>query len=67
VKKSPSFESEEYTNHVYKLQKMLHGIKQALRAWYDCLRDFLIENGFRIGKTDSTLFTKKVGKDLFVC
>jgi hypothetical protein len=67
VKKSPSFESEEYTNHVYKLQKMLHGIKQALRVWYDCLRDFLIENGFRIGKTDSTLFTKKVGKDLFVC
>jgi hypothetical protein len=29
--------------------------------------DLLIENGFRIGKIDSTLFTRKIGKDLFVC
>jgi hypothetical protein len=31
------------------------------------LRDFFIENGFRIGKTDSTFFTRKMGKNLFVC
>jgi hypothetical protein len=29
--------------------------------------DFLIENSFRIGKADSTLFTRKMGKDLFEC
>jgi hypothetical protein len=29
--------------------------------------DFLIKNGFRIGKTDSTLFTRKLDIDLFVC
>jgi hypothetical protein len=29
--------------------------------------DFLIENGFSIGTADSTLFTRKMGKDLFVC
>jgi hypothetical protein len=29
--------------------------------------DFLIKNDFRIGKADSTLFTRKIGKDLFVC
>jgi hypothetical protein len=46
---------------------VLYGLKQAPRAWYECLRDFLIENGFRIGKADSTLFTRKMGKDLFVC
>jgi hypothetical protein len=46
--------------------KMLYGLKQASRAWYECLREFLIENGFRIGKADSTLFTRKMGKDLFV-
>jgi hypothetical protein len=34
---------------------------------YECLRDFLIKNSFRIGKADSTLFTRKMGKDLFVC
>jgi hypothetical protein len=43
------------------------GFKQAPRAWYECLRDLLIENSFRIGKADSTIFTKKMGKDLFVC
>jgi hypothetical protein len=61
------FEDEKYPNHIYKLHKVLYGLKQALRAWYECLSDFLIENGFRIGKVDSTLFTRKMGKDLFVC
>jgi hypothetical protein len=37
------------------------------RAWYECLRDFLITNGFKVGKADPTLFTKTVAKDLFVC
>jgi hypothetical protein len=63
----PDFESEEYPNHVYKLHKALHGLKQAARAWYECLRDFLIEDGFRIGKAGSTLFTRKIRKDLFIC
>jgi hypothetical protein len=67
VEQPLDFEDEEYPNHVYKLHKVIYGLKQALRAWYECLRDFLIENGFRIGKTDSTLFTKIMGKDLFVC
>jgi hypothetical protein len=55
VEQPPSFESEAYPNRVYKLHKALYGLKQAPRAWYECLRDFLIENGFRIGKADSTL------------
>jgi hypothetical protein len=67
VEQPPGFESEGYPNHVYKLNKVLYGLKQAPRAWYECLRDFLIENDFRIGKADSTLFTRKMGKDLFVC
>jgi hypothetical protein len=67
VEQPPGFESEGYPNHVYKLYKALYGLKQAPRAWYECLRDFLIENGFRIGKADSTLFTRKMGKDLFIC
>jgi hypothetical protein len=29
--------------------------------------DFLIKNCFMIGKADSTLFTRKIGKYLFVC
>jgi hypothetical protein len=67
VEQPPDFESEGYPNHVYKLHKTLYELKQASRAWYECLRDFLIENSFRIGKADSTLFTRKMGKNLFVC
>jgi hypothetical protein len=66
VEQPSSFESEGYLNHVYKLHKVLYRLKQAPRAWCECFRDFLIENGFRIGKTDSTFFTKKMGKYLFV-
>jgi hypothetical protein len=66
VQHPPGFESEGYFNHVYKLNKVLYRLKQAPRAWYECLRDFIIENYFMIGKADSTLFTRKMGKDLFV-
>jgi hypothetical protein len=67
VEQPPGFEDSEYPNHVFKLSKALYGLKQAPRAWYECLRDFLITNGFKIGKADPTLFTKTIAKDLFVC
>jgi hypothetical protein len=67
VEQPCGFESEEYPNHVYRLHKALYGLKSAPRAWYECLRYFLIENGFRIGKADSTLFTRKMCKDFLVC
>jgi hypothetical protein len=67
VEQPPRFKSKEYPNHVYKLHKTLYEFKQAPRAWYECLRDFLIDNDFRISKEDSTLFTRRMGKVLFVC
>jgi hypothetical protein len=67
VEQPPSFEDSEYPNHVYKLSKALYGLKQAPRAWYECLIDFIITNGLKVGKADPTLFTKTVAKDLFIC
>jgi hypothetical protein len=67
VEQPPGFEDSEYPNHVYRLSKALYGLKQAPRAWYECLRDFLIANGFKVGKADPTLFTKTLANDLFVC
>jgi hypothetical protein len=61
------FEDDRYPDHVYKLSKALYGLKQALRAWYECLRDFLISNAFKVGKADPTPFTKTYKGDLFVC
>jgi hypothetical protein len=67
IEQPPGFEDSEYPNHVYKLTKALYGLKQAPRAWYECIRDFLITNDFKVGKADPTLFTKTIAKDLFVC
>jgi hypothetical protein len=67
VEQPPGFEDSEYPNHVYKLSKALYGLKHAPRSWYECLRDFLIANGFKVGKADPTLFTKTIANDLFVC
>jgi hypothetical protein len=44
----------------------LYGLKQAPRAWYERLMDFLLSKGFKMGKIDTTLFTKKIDIDLFV-
>ncbi|WVZ83615.1 hypothetical protein U9M48_030743, partial [Paspalum notatum var. saurae] len=63
----PGFKDPSNPNHVYRLSKALYGLKQVPRAWYERLRDFLIEKGFTIGGVDTTLFTKKTDNDLFVC
>ena len=66
VEQLPGFEDPRFPNHVYKLHKALYGLKQAPRAWYECLKDFLLKNSFEMGKADSTLFTQKVEKYLFI-
>jgi hypothetical protein len=67
VEQPLGFEDDSYLDHVYKLSKALYGLKQAPRAWYECLRDFIISNSFKLGKADPTLFTKTCNGDLFVC
>ena len=65
IEQPPGFEDKKKPNHVYKLRKALYVLKQALRAWYERLRDFFLSKGFKMGKVD-TLFTKKLGNDLFI-
>jgi hypothetical protein len=67
VEQPLGFEDSEYPSHVYKLSKAFYGLKQAPRAWYECLRDFLLTNGFKVEKASPTLFTKTIDKDLFIC
>jgi hypothetical protein len=67
VEQPPDFEDSEFPSHVYKLWKALYGLKQAPRAWYECLRDFLLTNGFKVEKADPTLFNKTIDKNLFIC
>jgi len=66
VEQSPDFEDPRYPKHVYRLSKALYGLKQVPRAWYEWLKDFLIEKGFKIRKVDTTLFTKKMNGEIFI-
>nr|GEY09920.1 hypothetical protein [Tanacetum cinerariifolium] len=47
VGQPPGFVSTQYLDHVYALDKALYSLKQAPRAWYDVLLQFLIDNGFQ--------------------
>jgi hypothetical protein len=67
VRQPPGFEHPRFPNKVFRLKKALYGLKQAPRAWYDTLKKFLIDNGFKPGSTDSTLFTCAVDGLLFMC
>ena len=66
VSQPPGFENYEFPNHVFKLDKALNGLKQAPRGWYERLSSFLIENGFKRGKVDNTLFLKSKGEHLLI-
>ena len=66
VEQPPGFEDPFKENYVFKLKKALYGLKQAPRAWYDRLSQFLITNGFKRGKVDTTLFLKNYNDDLLV-
>ena len=67
VEQPPGFEDPRYPNHVYRLHKALYGHKQVPRAWYERLRDFLLNKGFKIERVDTTLFTRIINEELFVC
>ncbi|GJS19417.1 putative ribonuclease H-like domain-containing protein [Tanacetum coccineum] len=52
----------EYT----KLKKVLYGLHQAPRAWYETLSTYLFDNGFQRGKIDKTLFIRRDKDDILV-
>nr|GEZ02772.1 putative ribonuclease H-like domain-containing protein [Tanacetum cinerariifolium] len=60
------FKDPDYPDKVYKVVKTLYGLYQALRAWYETLANYLLENGFQRGKIDHTLFIKKQQGDILL-
>ncbi|GKB06254.1 putative ribonuclease H-like domain-containing protein [Tanacetum coccineum] len=55
-----------FPNKVYKVEKALYGLHQAPKAWYETLSTYLLENGFRRGTIDKTLFIKKDKGDILL-
>ncbi|GJZ31780.1 retrovirus-related pol polyprotein from transposon TNT 1-94 [Tanacetum coccineum] len=66
VSQPEGFIDPGHPTHVYRLKKALYGLKQALRAWYNTLSRFLLDNKFSKGVVDPTLFTRKTGKHILL-
>ncbi|GJT21787.1 retrovirus-related pol polyprotein from transposon TNT 1-94 [Tanacetum coccineum] len=66
VSQPEGFVDQDNPSHVYKLKKAMCGLKQAPRAWYDMLSNFLISQHFSKGAVDPTLFAQKAGNDLLL-
>nr|GFB69488.1 retrovirus-related Pol polyprotein from transposon TNT 1-94 [Tanacetum cinerariifolium] len=56
----------QFPNKVYKVEKALYGLHQAPRAWYETLSTFLLQNRYRRGTIDKTLFIKKDKDDIML-
>ncbi|GKA86731.1 putative ribonuclease H-like domain-containing protein, partial [Tanacetum coccineum] len=66
VSQPPGFEDPHFPDKVYKVEKALYGLHQAPRAWYKTLSTYLLENRFRRGTIDKTLFIKKDKSDILL-
>ncbi|GKE96352.1 retrovirus-related pol polyprotein from transposon TNT 1-94 [Tanacetum coccineum] len=66
VQQPLGFESTEFPNHVYKLDKAFYGLKQAPKACYETLSAFLTKTKFERGKIDNTLFVYKSKTDVIL-
>jgi hypothetical protein len=66
LRQPPGFESEKCPHRVYKLRKVLYGLKQVPRAWFGMLRGFLFDRGFEMVMVDQTLFLIRQGRDILI-
>ncbi|GJS88669.1 putative ribonuclease H-like domain-containing protein [Tanacetum coccineum] len=66
VTQPPGFKDPDHPDKVYKVVKALYGLHQAPRAWYETLANYLLDNGFKRGKIDQTLFIKKQKGDILL-
>ena len=66
VAQSKGFIDPHFSDHVLYLKKALYRLKQAPRAWYDWLTQYLVLQGLTRGQANQTLFIKKENGELIV-
>nr|GEX88167.1 uncharacterized mitochondrial protein AtMg00810-like [Tanacetum cinerariifolium] len=62
----PRFKNLDFSDKVYKVEKVLYRVHQAPRAWYETLSTYLLDNGFQRGKLNKTLFIKRYKGDIML-
>ncbi|XP_062093458.1 uncharacterized protein LOC133799460 [Humulus lupulus] len=60
------FEDPRFPNHVFKLIKVVYGLKQAPWAWYERSTQFLVSHSYRRCGVDKTLVIKNIKKDVII-
>ncbi|GJX56052.1 retrovirus-related pol polyprotein from transposon TNT 1-94 [Tanacetum coccineum] len=66
VSQSEGFVHQDHPNYVYRLKKVLYGLKHAPCAWYDMMLKFLLSQKFSKGAVNLTLFMRKEEKDILL-
>jgi hypothetical protein len=66
VEQTKGFETHDSQTHVCRLKKDLYKFKQAPRAWYGRIDNFLVSFGFTKSKANSNLYFKVVGGGLVI-
>ncbi|GJS95987.1 retrovirus-related pol polyprotein from transposon TNT 1-94 [Tanacetum coccineum] len=66
VNQPDGFVDPYHPDQVYRLKKALYALKQAPRAWYDELSNFLVSKRFLKGSINPTLFITKHGEDILL-
>lgn len=61
----PGLVDKDRPNHACRLKKVVYGLKQTPRAWYNALKDFLLNIGFKNSLANASLFVLNTG-NLFV-
>ncbi|GKC05209.1 retrovirus-related pol polyprotein from transposon TNT 1-94 [Tanacetum coccineum] len=64
VNQPNGFVDRHHPDKVYRLKKALYGLRQAPRAWYDEISNFLVSKAFSKGSIDLTLFSTKHEEDI---
>nr|GFD17484.1 hypothetical protein [Tanacetum cinerariifolium] len=62
----PGFQDAAFPAKVYKVEKAMYGLHQALRVWYGTLSKYLLKNGFQKGTIDQTLFIRRQREDFIL-
>jgi hypothetical protein len=66
VEQPQGFISKDKEDKVYRLKKTLYGIKQAPRAWYPRIDNYLHDHGFAKCSSESIVYKKVVGSDFII-
>ena len=56
----------ENGDYVCKLQQALYGLKKAPRAWFSRLDNYLKQQGYKRGATDSNIYIKIEDKNMII-